>query len=131
MQAEAAGIAADRWVTIDRDWILTNAGKGAPAHTVQAVGVCVWDAFPGSEPHFRPIYEAAWKNGMSSGLALYNGVVVDMHVFVRDDQLHVSYQFLTVSGLRDVVDHLSAVAQSAESFGEREIERPRHLRILP
>lgn len=131
-QTEVVG---DRWVTIDRDWIITATGAAAPGHTATAVGMNVWEAFPGSEPHFRPIYEAAWRRGMASGLAHYNDVLADLQVFVRDDQLHVSFSYVTVAGLREALElmdqsRLQRVSGSHRTSGAPVRESARHLMLV-
>ncbi len=114
-EGPSAPCPADCWLTIDRDWTITSCGAGAMADVHQSIGTRVWDSFPGAELHFRPIYDAAWRKGMSSGLIHWNGVLAELHVWVRDDQLHVSYRALTIAGLREILESLVAATEARDT----------------
>ncbi len=90
-----------QWVMIDRNWTITRDG-GHPT-TRPAVGMNVWQAFPGSEPIFRPVYEAAWENGHASGTVLWNDTIIELLVMRRDDELCVSFRYLTLANLEETL----------------------------
>ncbi len=99
--------AADQWMTVDRDWTVVDCGDGAPGVLAQSVGMNLWEAFPGAEDHFRPIYETAWKTGHAAGVACHSEIVTQVFAIRRQDVLLISFEYLTVTGLREVVDRLA------------------------
>lgn len=111
MPVAATTTLADQWFTLADDWTVADCGPGVLATVAQAVGTSVWVAMPGSENQLRPIYEAGFKNGMSSGVVHRHGTFTVVETVVRDEMLLVSYQTMTANGLRDAVE---AFAQLVE-----------------
>lgn len=115
MHAAVAVRPANCWLTINRDWTIGSCGNDVAGAISQAIGQNVWDAFPDSEPIFRPVYEAAWRNGKSAAVLEYNDNLVEVNVFLRHEQLFVSYQSLTVAGLRATLERLVELVEARDS----------------
>lgn len=128
----AVAALADQWLTLATDWTVTDCGPGVMANVAQAVGMNLWKAFPGSEKQVRPIYEAGFKNGMSSGVVHRDGTFIMVETVVRGDVLLVSYQTMSANGLRAAVEafaqqvDLPAAAAAAPVF----LRSPPRLRIV-
>ena len=131
--SEAAAPICAQWFTLAADWTIAACGDGVPAAIALAAGMVIWEAFPGSEEHFRPVYEAGFRTGVSSGLVYWNDDITEIHTVKRGDHLLVSFTYVTVAGLRATLEQIAAEVDRRDS--RRTISTPspkssRHLRVV-
>jgi hypothetical protein len=122
----AAVSPAEQWFTLDREWTITACGERTIATVAGFVHQNLWDAYPGAEPVFRPVYERAWEQGRSAGIVHWNDTLTDLHCFKRGRELLVTFDFITLAGLRAALEQIAAAA-----FLEDPSPRPTTHRVWP
>lgn len=124
---------AEQWFTIAPDWTVISSGPGVTALIAQAVGKNIFEAFPGTEEKFRPIHEAGFANGVSSGIVFLHGKFTVVETVLRGGNLLISYQYMSANGLRAAVEAFAQMQerQSGASGSPEPQESQSHLRLLP
>lgn len=123
--------AAERWYAIEFDSTIVAVGAGVPGALAQAVGMRLWDAYPGSEETFKCMFDAAVINGNASAVVVYEGKLVELSVWRRGDRLVVSFNYLTIAGLREALQYLEDLGKAVPPSTATGEPRARHLRVLP
>jgi hypothetical protein len=124
-------------LVLDADDVVVDVGEPALAEFGHLLGQSVWDAFPGSEPFFRPYYETARRTGEPvEFVQFYEGRLGRLHVVPHDGLLDVSWEILTtidtltLDGLRASVDEAISAIECLELAARREVTRS-SLRVVP
>ena len=95
------------FVVLDEGDRIVGAGPGAESQFGPLVGSVMWDCFPGSEPLFKPYYDAARRSGEPvEFVQFYDGNVARIRAVPRPDgrldlfwQLLARIDTLTLEGL--------------------------------
>lgn len=129
-QTVAVAVLRTPLLVLDADYVVVEVGEPALAEFGHLVGRNVWEAFPGSEPYFRPYYEKARRTGEPlEFVQFFEGRLGHLHVFPHGDLLDVSWDILvtvdtlTLDGLRASMDRARAVLEAQERRAQREFVR--------
>lgn len=85
------------FVVLDEGDRIVGVGPAAESQFGPLVGSVMWDCFPGSEPLFKPYYDAARRSGEPvEFVQFYNGNVARIRAVPRQgDRLNLSWELLT------------------------------------
>ena len=132
----AVTVEQDQFLVLDDEFRIVEVGPAARATFGPVLGKNAFDAFPDSEPLFRPYYERAARTGQAVEFAtFYNGYVLHLRVTPEGSRLVVSWtelarlDLLTLAGLFESLD----TALDALGAGLAEIDRGRRrdrLRVI-
>jgi PAS domain-containing protein len=129
----AVTVGQDQYLVLDGDYRIVEVGPAAQATFGPVLGQLAFDAFPDSEPLFRPHYERAARTGEPVEFAtFYNGLVLHLRVTPSDSRLVVSWEeiarldVLTLDGLFESLD----MALDALGTSLVEIDRRRRRELL-
>lgn len=124
------------YLILDADYVVVEVGEAAVDEVGHSVGRNVWEAFPGSEPFFRPHYETARRTGQPHEFVqFFAGRLARLHAVPRDGLLEVRWEILatidtlTLDGLRASMDDAISVLEVEENGRPRDAVR-RSLRVL-
>jgi hypothetical protein len=100
------------FLVLDEGDRIVGVGPRAESQFGPLVGACLWDSFPGSEPLFRPYYEAARQLGEPvEFVQFYDGNVARVRaVPVDDGRLELEWEplarldTLTLDSLTETLD---------------------------
>jgi hypothetical protein len=110
------------FVVLDEGDHIVEVGEHAESQLGPLVGACVWDSFPGSEPLFRPYYDAARRTCEPvEFVQYYDGNVARVRaVPLGDGRIGLEWEqlarldTLTLGSLAETLDHsLEALAAQA------------------
>ena len=129
----AVTVGQDQYLILDAEYRIVEVGPAAQAMFGPVLGELAFDAFPDSEPLFRPHYERAARAGEPVEFAtFYNGLVLHLRVTPSDSRLVVSWEeiarldVLTLDGLFESLD----TALDALGTSLVEIDRRRRRDLL-
>ena len=107
----AVTVEQGQYLVLDEGFRIVEVGPAARATFGPVLGEIAFEAFPDSEPLFRPHYERAARTGRAVEFAtFYNGRVLHLHVTPVGARLVVSWEelvrldVLTLEGLFESLD---------------------------
>jgi hypothetical protein len=124
------------FVVLDEGDTIVGVGSAAASHFGPLVGSVVWDCFPGSEPLFKPYYDAARRTGETvEFVQFYDGHVTRVGATPTPDGLEVWWQSLIHIDTTTFTTFRETLAQSlrlleAESLDVQRDEARRALRVI-
>ena len=100
------------FVVLDEGDRIVGVGPGAESHFGPLLGSLMWDCFPGSEPLFKPYYDAARRSGTGvEFVQFYDGNVARIRAVPGpDDTLELYWELLarldtlTLDGLAQTLE---------------------------
>jgi hypothetical protein len=132
----AVAVEEGQFVVLDDEFRIVEVGAAARATFGPLLGQAVFDAFPDSEPLFRPYYERARATGATVEFGTYyDGYAIHLRLTPRGSHLVVGWNtlvrldLLTLEGLLTSLDTaLDAIAE-LERAVEHDLRRA-HLRVV-
>jgi hypothetical protein len=125
------------FVVLDEGDRIVGVGPGAESKFGPLVGSLMWDCFPGSEPLFKPYYNAARRSGEAvEFVQFYDGNVARVRAVPhRDGRLDLYWErlarldTLTIDGLARTLDE-SLELLDDEHVGAHRNALRQHLRVI-
>lgn len=100
------------WFTVSEDYVVNTTSPSA-ALARRGRGQSMWETWPGSEEVFKPIYEAARRDGHAEAIVMHEGNVTHMDITAIARGYLVQYLIL------DVID-VTTTASLAASLARYE-----------
>jgi len=125
------------FVVLDEGDRIVGVGPDAESQFGPLVGSLMWDCFPGSEPLFKPYYDAARRSGEAiEFVQFYAGYVARVRAVPhRNGHLDLYWEqlarldTLTLHGLAHTLDESLALLD-AEHDGAQRTALRQHLRVI-
>ena len=125
------------FVVLDEGDRIVGVGSRAESQFGPLVGSRIWECFPGSEPLFKPYYDAARRSGEPlEFVQFYDGNVARVRAVPRDDgtlALHWEHlsrlDTLTLASLADTLEESLELLDDQGSESQRDTAR-RALRLI-
>ena len=125
------------FVVLDEGDRIVGVGPHAESQFGPLVGSLIWDCFPGSQPLFKPYYDAARRSGEPiEFVQFYDGHVARIRAGPRPDghldlfwELLARLDTLTLDGLAQTLDE-SLELLDEEHVGLNRNRRRQHLRVI-
>jgi len=125
------------FVVLDEGDRIVGVGPGAESQFGPLVGSLMWDCFPGSEPLFKPYYDAARRSGDPvEFVQFYDGNVARVRAVPhRDGRLDLYWErlarldTLTLDGLAKTLDESLQLLDEQQLGADRNALR-QHLRLV-
>lgn len=124
-------------VVLDEGDRIVGVGPDAESQFGPLVGSLIWDCFPGSQPLFKPYYDAARRSGeLTEFVQFYDGQVARIRAVPRADghldlfwNLLARLDTLTLDGLAQTLDE-SLLLLDQEHLGRDRNTRRQNLRVI-
>jgi len=125
------------FVVLDEGDRIVGVGPHAESQFGPLVGSLIWDCFPGSQPLFKPYYDAARRTGKPTEFVqFYDGQVARIRADPRPDghldlfwELLARLDMLTLDGLAQTLDE-SLELLDEEHVGLNRNQRRQNLRVI-
>ena len=125
------------FVVLDEMDRIVGVGPGAESQFGPLVGSQIWDCFPGSEPLFKPYYDAARRSGTAvEFVQFYDGNVARIHAVPQSNgHLDLHWELLThldtmaLAGLLRTLDESLDILYEAHVRARRSALR-QNLRLI-
>ena len=133
----AVTVPKSAFVVLDEGDRIVGVGPGAESQFGPLVGSLLWECFPGSEPLFKPYYNAARRSGAElEFVQFYDGNVARIHAVPQSNghldlywELLTHLDTMTLSGLVQTLDESLEVLDEEHVSARRSALR-QNLRLL-
>ncbi len=111
------------FVMLDEMDRIVGVGPGAESQFGPLVGSLIWDCFPGSEPLFKPYYDAARRSGEElEFVQFYDGNVARIHAVPQSNgQLDLYWELLTHLDTMTLAGLVQTLDESLEVLDEEHV----------
>jgi len=115
------------FVVLDEMDRIVGVGPGAESQFGPLVGSLIWDCFPGSEPLFKPYYDAARRSGAPlEFVQFYDGNVARIHAAPQSNgQLDLHWERLTHLDTMTLDGLVQTLDESLEVLDEEHVSARR------
>ena len=121
------------FVVLDEMDRIVGVGPGAESQFGPLVGSLIWDCFPGSEPLFKPYYDAARRSGTEvEFVQFYAGNVARIHAVPQSNgHLDLHWELLTHLDTMTLAGLVQTLDESLEVLDEEHVSALRQrLRLI-
>ena len=115
------------FVVLDEMDRIVGVGPAAESQFGPLVGSLIWDCFPGSEPLFKPYYDAARRSGEEvEFVQFYDGNVARIHAVPQSNgHLDLHWELLTHLDTTTIAGLVQTLDESLEVMDEEHISASR------
>ena len=115
------------FVVLDEMDRIVGVGPGAESQFGPLVGSLIWDCFPGSEPLFKPYYDAARRSGAElEFVQFYDGSVARIHAVPQSNgHLDLHWELLTHLDTMTLAGLVQTLDESLEVLDEEHVSARR------